>query len=225
MCFSTPFDSSAVDFLENLNVPAYKIASAELVDIPLIKKVSSTGKPLIISTGMASVSEIYEAVKTARESGCKNLVLLKCTSTYPASPKESNILSIPHMSKLFNCNIGLSDHTLGIGVAIAAIAHGASVIEKHFTLRRDDGGVDSAFSLEPEEFKNLVAESKIAWQSLGEIRYGPTDSEKRSLNFRKSLYISKDIKKGQLLDEHNLRVVRPGFGLHPKYYEFLIGKK
>jgi len=224
ICFSSPFDETAVDFLESLHVPAYKIASFENNHLPLIRKVASTGKPVIISTGMASVGEIQEAVTTAREAGCKNLILLKCTSTYPAIPANSNLNTIPHFKALFNCEIGLSDHTMGIGVAVASVALGVSVIEKHFTLSRADGGVDSAFSLEPHEFTSLVIESERAWQALGTITYGPTEAEKKSLKFRRSLYIAEDMKAGDVLTQENLRCVRPGLGLAPKYYEELLGK-
>jgi N-acetylneuraminate synthase len=225
LCFSSPFDESAVEFLEGLNAPAYKIASFENSHLPLIRKAAATGKPLIISTGMASLAELEEAVATARAAGCKHLVLLKCTSTYPASPENSNILTIPHMRTLFGCEVGLSDHTMGIGAAIAAIAHGASVVEKHFTLRRADGGVDSAFSLEPAEFASLVVESERAWKSLGKVKYGPTEAERNSLVFRRSLYIAKDMKAGDVLTIENLRIVRPGNGLHPRHYEQLLGRK
>ncbi|KQC04394.1 MAG: pseudaminic acid synthase [Methanoculleus sp. SDB] len=225
LCFSTPFDETAVDFLEKLNVPAYKIASFENVHLPLIRKVAATGKPVIISTGMASVAEIDEAVRAAREAGCRDLILLKCTSTYPATPENSNVVTIPHMRALFGCEVGLSDHTMGVGVAVAAVAQGATVIEKHFTLSRADGGVDSTFSLEPDEFRALVVETKRAWQSLGQVRYGPGEEEKRSLAFRRSLYIAEDLQKGDLLTPENLRCVRPGLGLSPKYYEMLLGKR
>lgn len=225
VCFSTPFDETAVDFLEDLNVSAYKIASFENTHLPLIKKVALTGKPMIISTGMATIAELDETVRTIREVGCDQFVLLKCTSTYPASPENSNVLTIPHMRELFNCEVGLSDHTMGVGAAVAAVAHGATVIEKHFTLRRADGGVDSAFSLEPEEMKQLVIETEWAWQSLGKVTYGPTDAEKSSLTFRRSLYIAKDMKSGEELTTENLRVVRPGLGLPPKYYDVLLGRK
>ncbi|RXE55205.1 N-acetylneuraminate synthase [Methanoculleus taiwanensis] len=225
ICFSTPFDETAVDFLEGLNVPAYKIASFENVHLPLIRKVAATGKPMIISTGMATLAELDEAVRTAREAGCRDLILLKCTSTYPATPKNSNVATIPHMRTLFNCEVGLSDHTMGVGAAVAAVAHGATVIEKHFTLCRADGGVDSAFSLEPEELRTLVVETERAWQSLGEVRYGPGDAEKRSLVFRRSLYIAEDLAAGDLLTRENLRCVRPGLGLAPKYYDMLLGRR
>lgn len=225
ICFSTPFDRTAVDFLEELDVPAYKIASFENTHLPLIKRVAKTGKPIIVSTGMASISEIDETVNTIRNSGCEQFALLKCTSTYPANPKNSNILTIPHMREYFNCEVGLSDHTMGIGASVSAVAHGATVIEKHFTLSRIDGGVDSAFSLEPQEMKALSIESERAWYSLGNIKYGPSDAEKKSLNFRSSLYISEDLKKGDILNEENLRIVRPGLGLSPKYYDILLGKK
>jgi pseudaminic acid synthase len=225
LCFSTPFDDTAVDYLEVLNVPAYKIASFENTHLSFIKKVASTGKPMIISTGMASVAEMDEMVQTIRDAGCEQFILLKCTSTYPATPENSNVLTIPHMRKLFNCEVGLSDHTMGIGASVAAVAHGATVIEKHFTLNRADGGVDSAFSMEPEEMKQLVIETERAWQSLGRIKYGTSDVEKGSLTFRRSLYIAKDMKKGDVLNENNLRIVRPGLGLAPKYYEILLGRK
>ncbi|NNU90156.1 pseudaminic acid synthase [Anoxybacillus sp. CHMUD] len=221
--FSTPFDETAVDFLEELDVPMYKIASFENNDIPLIKKVASTGKPMIISTGMATVAELDETVRAAREAGCKDLILLKCTSTYPASPENTNILTIPHMRELFDCQVGLSDHTMGVGVAVASVALGATVIEKHFTLSRADGGVDSAFSMEPDEMKALVVETERAWQALGEVKYGPTEKEKASLKFRRSIYVAKDIKAGEKFTKENIRVIRPGYGLEPKYFEKIIG--
>jgi len=222
--FSTPFDETAVEFLESLDVPCYKIASFENIHIPLIRKVASTGKPVIISTGMATVAELDETVRTAREYGCKDIILLKCTSTYPATPDNTNINTLPHMRKLFDLQVGLSDHTLGIGVALAAVALGATIIEKHFTLSRADGGVDSAFSLEPAEMHSLVVESKRAWQALGKVIYGPTEEEKSSLKFRQSLYVAQDMKAGEIFTEENLRIVRPGYGLPPKYYEMLLGK-
>ena len=225
LCFSTPFDHAAVDFLEDLGVPAYKIASFENSHLPLIKKVAATGKPVIISTGLASISNLGETVETIRSAGCEEFILLKCTSTYPATPNSSNVLTIPHLRKLFNCEVGLSDHTLGIGASIAAVAHGATVIEKHFTLNRADGGVDSIFSMEPEEMKQLVIEAERAWQSLGQVSYGPTEAEKSSQTFCRSLYITEDMRKGDVLTEKNLRIVRPGLGLLPKYYDLIVGRK
>ena len=224
MCFSSPFDETAVDFLESINVPAYKIASFECIDLPLIRKAAATGKPLIISTGMATLAEIDDAVRTAREAGCKDLVLLKCTSTYPASPKNTNLRTIAHMRDLFGCEVGLSDHTMGIGAAIAAVAFGATVIEKHFTLSRADGGVDSAFSLEPHELKTLVIETERAWQAMGQVCYGPTQAERKARLRRRSLYITEDLHPGDVLTPQNLRRIRPGHGLVPKYYEILLGK-
>lgn len=223
--FSTPFDVTAVDFLEELGVPCYKIASFENTDLPLIRKVASTGKPMIISTGMASVAEIDEAVRAAREAGCKDLVLLKCTSTYPAAPSDTNLLTIPHLRDMFNCEIGLSDHTFGIGASVASIALGASVIEKHFTLARADGGVDSTFSMEPDEMASLVVETERAWMALGEVHYGLTEKEKESLTFRRSIYVAEDLAPGDALTEKNLRIIRPGLGLPPKYLSSLIGKR
>jgi len=225
MCFSSPFDELAVDFLESLDVPAYKIASFECIDLPLIRKVASTGKPLIISTGMATIAEIGEAVETARSAGCKDLVLLKCTSTYPASPENTNLRTINHMRELFGCEVGLSDHTMGIGASVAAVALGATVIEKHFTLSRADGGVDSAFSLEPDELAALVIETERAWQALGQVHYGPTEAEQNARLRRRSLYIGEDMKAGDVLTSKNLRRIRPGHGLPPKYYDQLLGKQ
>jgi len=222
--FSTPFDSTAVEFLEKLDVPCYKIASFENTDLPLIRMVASKGKPVIISTGMASLSELDDAVKTAREAGCKDLILLKCTSTYPASPENSNVLTIPHMREMFQCEVGLSDHTGGIGAAVAAVAHGASVIEKHFTISRAEGGVDSAFSLEPDELKDLVVETDRAWLSLGSVKYGANAAEKESMIFRRSIYVTENLKRGEKLNPENIRCVRPGLGLPPKYFDLLIGR-
>ncbi len=224
-CFSTPFDDTAVDFLETLNVPAYKIASFECTDLPLIRKVASTGKPMIISTGMASAAEIDEAVATARSGGCTQIVLLKCTSTYPATPVNTNIRTIPNMRDSFGCDVGLSDHTMGCGVAVASVAFGAVLVEKHFTLKRADGGVDSAFSLEPEEFAQLRTETERAWQSLGRVTYGGTAAESKSRVFRRTLYIAKDMKAGERLTPENLRIVRPGHGLAPKYFDTMLGKR
>lgn len=223
--FSSPFDATAVDFLEQLDVPCYKIASFENTDIPLIEKVAATGKPVIISTGMATEAELAESVQAARAAGCRDLVLLKCTSTYPASPENTNILTIPDLHRRFQCQAGLSDHTMGIGVAVASIALGATVIEKHFTLRRADGGVDSAFSLEPEELRNLVTETERAWQALGSVSYGPTEMEEDSLVFRRSLYIVQDMRAGDTLTRDNLRAIRPGRGLPPKHLADLLGKR
>lgn len=225
IAFSTPFDETAVDFLESLDVPCYKIASFENTDIPLIRKVAATGKPMIVSTGMATVAELDEAVRAAREAGCKDIILLKCTSTYPATPENTNILNIPHMRELFQCEVGLSDHTMGIGVSVASVALGATVIEKHFTLRRADGGVDSAFSMEPDEMKELVIETERAWQALGKISFGPTEKEKTSLQYRRSLYVAEDMKAGDVFTKENLRAIRPGFGLPPKYCDVFLGKR
>ena len=224
IAFSSPFDESAVDFLQGLDAPCYKIASFENTDLPLVRKVAATGKPMIISTGMASAEELDETVRAARGAGAKDIVLLKCTSTYPASPEETNILTIPDMRRRFGCEVGLSDHTMGIGAAVAAVALGACALEKHFTLRRADGGVDSAFSLEPAEMKSLVEESERAWRSLGAVHYGVTATEKNSLVFRRSLYVVKDLKAGDVLTRDNLRVIRPGLGLPPKYFELMLGK-
>jgi pseudaminic acid synthase len=225
LCFSTPFDESSVDFLESLNVPCYKISSFECTDLPLIKKVASTGKPMIISTGMASISDIAETVKAASSGGCKDLILLKCTSTYPASPDSTNLRTIANMRELFNCEVGISDHTNGIGVSLGSIAFGSTVIEKHFTLARSDGGIDSLFSLEPNELKNLSLESKSIWQALGGIHYGPTAAEEKSLIGRRSIYVSEDIKKGEVLTTKNIRRIRPGLGLEPKYFDVVIGRR
>jgi N-acetylneuraminate synthase len=223
--FSTPFDDTAVDFLESLNVPCYKIASFENTDIPLIKRVAATGKPLIISTGMASIAELDETVQAARDAGCKDLVLLKCTSTYPATADNTNILTIPHMRELFDCEVGLSDHTMGVGVSVASVALGATVIEKHFTLNRADGGVDSSFSMEPAEMVQLVVETERAWQALGKVSYGATEAEKKSIQFRRSLYIVKDLKAGDQLTTDNVRAIRPGLGLPTKYLEQVLGRR
>ena len=225
ICFSTPFDESAVDFLEGLGTPLYKIASFENNHLPLIRSVAATGKPLIISTGMATMAELDEAVAAARESGCKDLILLKCTSTYPASPEHTNLRTLPHLQERFGVQVGLSDHSMGTGVAVAAVALGATVIEKHFTLRRNDGGVDSSFSLEPEELASLVQETHRAWEALGTITYGPTEKEKSSLVFRRSIYVARDVNEGEVLTPDNVRVVRPGLGLHPRYYDEVLGRR
>lgn len=225
IAFSTPFDNSAVDFLEDLDVPCYKIASFENTDLPLIRRVAATGKPLIISTGMATVAELDETVRAAREAGCKDLVLLKCTSTYPATAANTNILTIPHMRELFGCEVGLSDHTMGVGVSVASVALGTTVIEKHFTLNRADGGVDSSFSMEPAEMTQLVVETERAWQAMGQVSYGPTAAEMKSLQFRRSLYVVKDLKAGEVLAPDNLRAIRPGLGLPTRYIDIFMGTK
>ncbi|MBU1404733.1 MAG: pseudaminic acid synthase [Proteobacteria bacterium] len=222
--FSTPFDDMAVDFLEKLDVPCYKIASFENTDLPLIRRVAATGKPLIISTGMATVAELDETVRVARAAGCKDLILLKCTSTYPATAEKTNILTIPHLRELFGCEIGLSDHTMGVGVSVASVALGATVIEKHFTLNRADGGVDSAFSMEPAEMAQLVIETERAWQALGQVSYGPTEAERKSIVFRRSLYIVKDLKAGDVLTKESVRAIRPGLGLPTKYLDVVLGR-
>lgn len=223
--FSTPFDDTAVDFLESLNVSCYKIASFENTDLPLIRRVAATGKPLIISTGMATVAELDETVRAARGAGCKDLTLLKCTSTYPAAASNTNILTIPHLRELFACEVGLSDHTMGVGVSVASVALGATVIEKHFTLSRAEGGVDSSFSMEPAEMAQLVVETERAWQSLGEVSYGPTEAEKKSLQFRRSLYLVHDLKTGTVLTPDHVRAIRPGLGLPPKYLTQVLGRR
>jgi len=223
--FSTPFDATSVDFLEDLKTPCYKIASFENCDLPLIRKVASTGKPVIISTGMATMEELDETLNAAEKAGCENIILLKCTSSYPATPHHANILTIPHMKKRFRCEVGLSDHTLGLGVSVASIALGAAVIEKHFTLSRKDGGVDAAFSLEPAEMRSLVQESKRAWQSLGDVQYGASEGESNSLKFRRSIYIVENMEKGELLTQSNMKILRPGYGLPPKNYDHLIGRR
>ncbi|HTA63658.1 MAG TPA: pseudaminic acid synthase [Bacteroidia bacterium] len=223
--FSSPFDETAVDFLESLNVPAYKIASFENTHHPLLKKVAATGKPVIVSTGISTLQDIEESVAVLKKAGCKNIILLKCTSTYPASPENTNLLTIPDMISKYQCLIGLSDHTMGVGTSIAAVALGARVIEKHFTLRRSDGGVDSAFSLEPEELKLLVSETERAFLSLGNIQYGIQAAEEKSLFFKRSIYVFEDIKAGEYFTKKNLKIIRPGDGLAPKYFESVIGCK
>ena len=224
-CFSTPFDASAVDFLEQLDAPAYKIASFECTDLALIRRVATTGKPLIISTGMASLAEIDDAVRAARAAGNEQLVLLKCTSTYPASPANTNLRTLPALHAAFGTEVGLSDHTMGHGAAIASVALGACVIEKHFTLRRADGGVDSAFSLEPAEFAQLRVESERAWAALGEVSFGTSAPEQGSLQFRRSLYIVKPVRAGERLSADNVRAIRPGFGLAPKHLNQVLGSR
>lgn len=224
-CFSSPFDASAVDFLETLDVPAYKIASFEMTDLPLIRKVAQTGKPMLISTGMASLAEIHEAIAAAKGEGNDQLVILKCTSTYPATPDNTNIRTIPNLAEATGCLVGLSDHTMGVGVPAAAVTLGAVLVEKHFTLARADGGVDSAFSLEPQELQLLRDETERAWQSLGRVSYGGSKAEEGSRVFRRSLYVAQDMNAGDVLTEENLRAIRPGFGLPPKFFDLLVGKR
>lgn len=224
-CFSTPFDDTAVEFLESLAVPAYKIASFECTDLRLIRRVAATGKPVLISLGMASLGEIEDAVNAARGAGCVQLVLLKCTSTYPATPLNSHVATIPHLRETFGCEVGLSDHTMGCGAAVAAVALGAVLVEKHFTLARADGGVDSAFSMEPAEFAHLRIETERAWQSIGEVRYGLLKAETESAQFRRSLYVVRDVAAGETLTAQNVRAIRPGYGLAPKHFEAVIGRR
>ena len=223
--FSTPFDESAVDFLESLSVPIYKIASYENTDWTLLKKIAQTKKPVLMSTGVSDLSQIWEAVNILKNNGCPSVILLKCTSTYPSSPKDSNILTIPHMIDLFNCIVGLSDHTLGIGAAVASVALGSRVIEKHFTINRSDGGIDSAFSMEPGEMKMLVSESINAFLALGNIQYNVQKNEEKGRQFKRSIYAVKLIDKGDTFTKDNIKVIRPGDGLEPKYYDMLIGRK
>jgi pseudaminic acid synthase len=225
LAFSSPFDLTSVEFLESLNVPCYKIASFENTDHILLKRVAQTGKPVIMSTGVSSIADIQESIKVLRANGCKELVLLKCTSTYPATPESTNLRTIPHMRELHNCQVGLSDHTMGIGASVAAVALGAVVVEKHFTLRRADGGVDSTFSLEPEELKNLVIESERAFLAMGKVNYELSEKEQKSLQFKRSLYVVEDMKMGDLFTPQNVRSIRPAHGLHTRYYEDIITKK
>jgi pseudaminic acid synthase len=225
IAFSSPFDETAVDFLESLDAPLYKIASFENTDHPLLRKVAATGKPVIMSTGAATVQEVAEAVQVLREEGCLELILLKCTSTYPATPENTNLRTIPHLREMYQLQVGLSDHTMGVGASVAAVALGATVIEKHFTLSRADGGVDSAFSLEPQELKSLVEESERAWLAMGQVQYGVQRAEEKSRLFKRSVYAAKDIQAGEELTKENIRVIRPGLGLAPKHYEELLGKK
>lgn len=222
--FSSPFDKTSVDFLESLNVPCYKIASFECTDLPLLKHVAKTGKPVILSTGMATLSEIEEAVRCLRDYGCEKILLLKCTSAYPAKPQDSNLNTIAHMKSAFGCEVGLSDHTKGIGVAISASAIGAKVIEKHFVLDRRAGGVDAEFSLEPKEFQLLVQELKNSYQAMGEIVYGGSESERDSKRYRRSIYVTKNLKKGEIITKDHVSVLRPANGLEPKYLDNVIGK-
>lgn len=225
LCFSTPFDEAAVDFLEKFDPPCYKIASFENNHFQLIRKVAKLGKPIIISLGLSSYEQIQELALFLKKEGVKDAVLLKCTSTYPATPETTNLQTIPFLREKLNMEIGLSDHTMGIGVAIASIALGARVIEKHFTDSRSDGGVDSAFSIEPEELKLLVDESKKAWEGLGKISFELSIEEKKSIQFKRSIYVVKDIQMGERFTLENIRVIRPGFGADPKYLETILGKK
>lgn len=225
LAFSSPFDESSVDFLESLNVPFYKVASFENTDWPLLKKIAATGKPVIMSTGVSRLADIDESVGILRQNGCKELVLLKCTSTYPSTPENTNLLTIPHLQQLFNCLVGLSDHTMGIGAAVAAVALGARVIEKHFTLSRAEGGVDSAFSLEPAELKSLVIESERAFLALGQVQYGVQSSENKSTLFKRSIYIAKDIAAGETITKDHIRIIRPALGLSPKHLDLVIGRQ
>lgn len=224
-CFSTPFDHSAVDFLESLKVCAYKIASFELVDISLLKRVAKTGKPVIASTGMASLAEIEEAVRTLRDNGTEQIALLKCTSAYPASPDEMNLRTIPHLAQSFGAVVGLSDHTLGSGVAVAAVALGARIIEKHFTLRRADGGPDSAFSLEPDEFARMVRDIRQVESALGKVSYTRTPDDTKNVIFRRSLFVVEDVKQGESFTPQNVRSIRPGYGLHTRYLDDVLGRR
>ena len=223
--FSTPFDATAVAFLESLQVPCYKIASFENIDLPLIRLVAATGKPVIISTGLATLDEIEEAVTAVRQAGCRELALLKCTSAYPANPADSNLSAIPTLARKFGCVVGLSDHTEGVASAIAGVALGACIIEKHVTLRRSYGGVDSAFSLEPAELARLVKDARSAWLSIGSVRFGPSKAEQGSMQFRRSLYVVRDMRAGEALSPENLRAIRPGLGLPPKHYDALLGRR
>ena len=222
--FSSPFDNTAVDFLEDLNVPAYKIASFEAVDLPLIRYVAQTGKPMIISTGMADLNEIQEAIEAAQEGGCKELAILHCVSGYPALAEEYNLRTLVNMQQHFGVVVGLSDHTIDNITAFASVALGASIIEKHVTLDRNGGGPDDSFSLEEKELKELCKGAKAAWQSLGKVDYGQKSSEQGNIKFRRSLYCIKDIKKNEVITEEHVKSIRPGFGLKPKYYEEVIGK-
>jgi pseudaminic acid synthase len=223
--FSSPFDSTAVDFLEGMGVPAHKLASCEVVDIGLIQKMAGTGKPLIISTGMATGEEIEEALSAARDAGCTQIALLKCTAAYPALPDEMNLRTIPAMAQRFQVLVGLSDHTMGIAVPVAAVALGACILEKHITLSRSLPGPDSAFSLEPEEFKSMVEAVRIAEKALGEAQFGPSAHEQSTRVFRRSLFIVEDVKQGQALTSENVRSIRPGHGLHTRHLPEVIGKR
>ncbi|MFY0651233.1 MAG: pseudaminic acid synthase [Cyclobacteriaceae bacterium] len=225
VAFSSPFDETAVDFLESLDCQIYKVASFENTDIPLLKKIASTKKPVIMSTGAATVAQLDEAVATLKENGSTDITLLKCTSTYPSSAENTNLLTIPHLKELFGCRVGLSDHTMGIGVSVASVALGAEVIEKHFTIRRSDGGVDSEFSMEPHELSALVIESERAFRAIGKVQYGIQKAESKNSMHKRSIYISDDIEPGDVLSQDNLRVIRPADGLPPKFYDLFLGRK
>jgi N-acetylneuraminate synthase len=226
LAFSSPFDETAVDFLEELDVPAYKIASFESNHFPLLKKVAQTGKPILISSGTSKLNDLYESIQYLKANGAKDIVIFKCTSTYPATPENTNLRTIPVLQSIFSdCVIGLSDHTLGIGASVAAVALGARVIEKHFTLSRADGGVDSAFSLEPSELKSLVEESERAYLAMGAVQLDTQKSEEKSLQFKRSIYVVNDMKSGELFTKENVRVIRPGDGMEPKHYLEVLGKK
>ena len=222
--FSTAFDPSAVDFLEGMGVPVHKVASFEIVDIPLVEKMAGTGKPLILSTGMATLQEIEEALRAARKGGAEEIALLKCNSAYPAPPEEMNLRAIPHLAETFGVPVGLSDHTLGISVPVAAVALGACIVEKHFILSRSDGGPDSAFSVEPHEFKAMVQAIRIAEKALGEVRLGLNPSEEKSKIFRRSLFVVQDVKAGETFTDENVRSIRPGMGLHPRHLKEILGR-
>lgn len=223
VAFSTPFDASAVDFLESLNVPCYKIASFENGDLPLIRRVAATGKPLIMSTGTATLAELTDAVEAARGAGCRDLILLKCTSNYPAEPKDANLATLSYLGQRFDCITGISDHTLGTIVPVAAVALGACMIEKHFTLDRAEGDIDAAFSLEPQELIQLVRDTRLAWQAVGHVSCEPSERELASRRHRRSLYVVHDVAAGERLTAENIRAIRPGAGLPPKHYEQAIG--
>ena len=222
--FSSPFDGTSVDFLDDMGVPAYKIASFENVDLPLLRRVARTGKPVIVSTGMADLSEIDEAVRTLRESGCSQMALLKCTSAYPAAPEEMNLRTIPHLVEAFGAPVGLSDHTLDVAVPVAAVALGACIIEKHITLSRSHPGPDSAFSLEPDEFRAMVGAVRCAEKAIGEVHYGVSHTERQSRVFRRSLFVVKDVGSGEAFTEENVRSIRPGYGLHTRYLQDILGR-
>lgn len=223
-CFSTPFDETAVEFLEPFDPPCHKIASFELVHHPLLRKIASTGRPVILSTGMATLSEIASAVEILRENGCEDLALLKCTSSYPAPPEEANLARIPHMAQTFDCVVGLSDHTLGHAVPVAAVALGARVIEKHFCRSRNEPGPDSAFSLEPDEFKNMVDAIRVAEKAIGTVTYHRTANEISGLAFRRSLFFARDLPKGHQISAADLRIIRPGHGLAPEWFDAIVGR-